>query len=67
VTFADAGEHVPPRGCELVEQTPNRLTLLVGIARARDAMRDLLSESDVTDVRIEEEDIGTVVERIYGA
>jgi ABC-2 type transport system ATP-binding protein len=66
VTFAEPGEHATPPGCALLEQTPNRLTLLVDIARARDAMRDILSERDVTDVRIEEEDIGTVVERIYG-
>ena len=67
VTFEDAGEHPVPAGCALVERTPNRLTLLAEKARARDIVRDLFLESDVEDVEIGEEDIGSVVERIYSA
>jgi 4-alpha-glucanotransferase len=67
VTFEDAGEHPVPAGCALVERTPNRLTLLAEKARARDIVRDLFLESDVVDVEIGEEDIGSVVERIYSA
>ncbi len=67
VTFSEAGEHPVPAGCALVERTNSRLTLLAERARAREIVRDLFSETDVVDVEIGEEDIGSVVERIYSA
>lgn len=67
VTFSEAGEHPLPTGCALVERTNSRLTLLAERARVREIVRDLFSETDVVDVEIGEEDIGSVVERIYSA
>ncbi len=67
ITFSEAGMRAVPSGCVLVEQTPNRLTILAEKERARGIVRDLFAESDVVDVEIGEEDIGSVVERIYSA
>lgn len=55
-----------PGGCEVVEQTPHKLTLMVPKERSGPVLEQLIHDCQPTDISIEEEDIGLVVEKIYG-
>lgn len=48
-----------------LEVSPYKLSLLIKKEQAQDLLKDVLSNYALSDITIEEEDIGTVVERIY--
>lgn len=60
-----SGQLELPEFARLVTQTPHRLTVRVPKERTGDMLR-LLMRYQPTDVNVEEEETGTVVERIYG-
>jgi ABC-2 type transport system ATP-binding protein len=74
VTFSEAGssELIPGAACrildaEWIERSPYKGILKVPRENTKELLKVLLTECDVDDVRIEDEEIGGVVERIYMA
>ena len=65
VRFSEDSDYLPG-GVELVERTPQTLKFLAPRQAAQQVLRALLSAVEVSDIAVEEEDIGSVVERIYG-
>ena len=49
----------------ILEQLPYKLSLLIQKDKSQELLKDVLSNYDLNDITIEEEDIGNVVERIY--
>jgi len=65
VTFAeDAPADVPPC-CEVTERDAHKLCLTLPKDQTESVARELMRYA-VSDITIEEDDIGSVVERIYG-
>lgn len=67
VSVSFASPHAPalPENAQVVAQDPYHLSLLIereGVTRLLSA---LVAQGELTDISIEEEDIGVVVERIY--
>lgn len=58
------GLHLP-EGVEILEQNPYKVSMMVRRERAKEVLGMLLDECDISDLTIEEDDIGSVVERIY--
>ena len=55
----------PPAAVELIERTPYRISFMVQKEGVQELLRDMIGRCAITDLAIEEEDIGSVVERIY--
>lgn len=49
----------------VLEESPYKYSLLIKKEQAQELLKDVLSQYSLNDITIEEEDIGTVVERIY--
>ena len=49
----------------LLEAAPYKLSLLVKKEQSQELLKDILGRYELSDITIEEEDIGNVVERIY--
>lgn len=49
----------------VLEESPYKLSLLIKKEQAQELLKDVLGQYTLNDITIEEEDIGTVVERIY--
>ncbi|HWT74236.1 MAG TPA: ATP-binding cassette domain-containing protein [Mobilitalea sp.] len=49
----------------LLEELPYKITLLIRKELSQELLKDVLSRYELSDITIEEEDIGNVVERIY--
>jgi len=63
------GSHAPelPGCAEVTWQDPFRVDLLVPRDEVQPLLAELIRQGDISDISIEEEDIGIVVERIYAA
>lgn len=51
----------------VLEEQPYKLSLLIKKDQSQELLREVLGHYDLSDITIEEEDIGNVVERIYNA
>jgi ABC-2 type transport system ATP-binding protein len=49
----------------ILEETPYKLSLLIRKEHSQELLKEVLSSYELSDISIEEEDIGNVVERIY--
>ena len=56
-----------PDTVRITEQSPFRIDLLVPRDSVQTLLAELIRQGEITDISIEEEDIGIVVERIYSA
>lgn len=54
-----------PQGAEIIEHAPLKLSFAIDHTLAQAALQAVVSEGDIVDIAVEEEEIGTVVERIY--
>ncbi len=66
VSFDEPVVYIPPMGVEILEQNPYKISFMVEKGKVRSILNDILSRGEVSDISIEEDDIGNVVERIYG-
>ena len=66
VSFDDATSFSSPLEVQILEQNPFKLSFMVNRKEARNILAHLMSTYEINDISIEEEDIGNVVERIYG-
>lgn len=57
--------HLPEYDFTVLEESPYKLSLLIKKEQSQELLKDILSQFSLIDITIEEEDIGTVVERIY--
>ncbi|HHY82369.1 MAG TPA: ATP-binding cassette domain-containing protein [Clostridiales bacterium] len=65
VSFSEATDYIPHFNAVIVEQNPFKLSLMVHSKDARCILTEMLRECEISDISIEAEDIGNVVERIY--
>ena len=54
-----------PAGCTVIEQGPLKVVLVVPKEKSSSVLEQLMRDYTLSDISIEEEDIGVVVERIY--
>ncbi len=65
VIFENAHQLTLPENVTVVEQSPYKASLLAPTGAVRPLLQALIAQGDLSDLTIEEEDIGAVVERIY--
>ncbi|AXU77180.1 ABC transporter ATP-binding protein [Clostridioides difficile] len=65
VSFSNETNIVFPKDCKVVEQTNHKISVIVPKERGNETIKWIFDKYDVKDVMIEEEDIGSIVERIY--
>jgi len=65
LSFSEATDFVLPQGCTLVDQNPQKCTFMVPVEASREVVYSLIQQYNLRDITIEEDDIGSVVERIY--
>ena len=65
LSFAEETDFVLPQGCTLIEQNPLKSVFMVPIATSQEIVYALMKQYTLSDITIEEDEIGSVVERIY--
>lgn len=65
VTFEEPIAFQVPKECQLLEYTSEKAVLCVSEAQATELLSQLIREYEKASFTLEEEDIGTIVERIY--
>lgn len=65
LSYENPFKPVLPDGVSLLEQSQFKLTVLVERSKVKDALKSLIVQGEISDIGVEEEDIGVVVERIY--
>lgn len=65
LSFAEETDFVPPQGCTLLERNNLKAVFMVPIAASRETVHALMNQYALSDITIEEDEIGGVVERIY--
>lgn len=65
LSFAGETDFVLPEGCTLIEQNPLKSVFMVPIETSQEVVYALMKQYTLSDITIEEDEIGSVVERIY--
>lgn len=65
LSFAEETNFVIPESCTLVEEQPLKVIFMVPIANSQEIIYGLMKQYTLKDIIIEEDEIGSVVERIY--
>lgn len=65
LSFADETDFRLPEGCTLIEQSPLKSVFMAPIAISQEIVGSLMQQYVLSDITIEEDEIGSVVERIY--
>jgi ABC-2 type transport system ATP-binding protein len=65
--FSTETDFTVPEGCAVIEQNPLKVTLSVPKEKSNMVLERLMREFELSDISIEEEDIGLIVEKIYNA
>lgn len=65
LSFADETDFRLPAGCTLIEQNSLKSVLMAPIAISQEIVGSLMQQYVLSDITIEEDEIGSVVERIY--
>jgi ABC-2 type transport system ATP-binding protein len=65
ISFDEATVYRPNFDAEIVEQNPFKLSLMVHSKDVRSILGSMMRECEISDISIEAEDVGNVVERIY--
>ena len=65
LSFTEATDFVLPQGCILIEQNPLKTIFMVPIEASQEIVYALMKQYTLSDITIEEDEIGSVVERIY--
>jgi ABC-2 type transport system ATP-binding protein len=65
VSFDEPVNFVPAFDVKMLEQNPYKLAFMVEKHDVRPLLKDIMSQGEISDISIEEDDIGNVVERIY--
>jgi ABC-2 type transport system ATP-binding protein len=65
LSFAEETNFVPPENCTTLELNPLKAVFMVPISNSQDIIYSLMKQYALKDITIEEDEIGSVVERIY--
>ena len=65
IAFEHENSYFLPSAAELVEQSPYRMSFMTKKEDVQEILKEVINQFSITDLTIEEEDIGNVVERIY--
>jgi ABC-2 type transport system ATP-binding protein len=65
VTFDRETAFEAPQNAEILEQNPYKAVFMIPKAGSGAALSDVMSRYTPSDIAVEEDDIGAVVERIY--
>lgn len=65
VSFEEETSYYPNVDVQIIEQNPFKLSFMASRKDVRSIVGAIMTECEVNDISIEEEDIGNVVERIY--
>jgi ABC-2 type transport system ATP-binding protein len=65
--FSTETDFTVPEDCAVIEQSPLKVTLSVPKEKSNMVLERLMGEFELSDISIEEEDIGLIVEKIYNA
>jgi ABC-2 type transport system ATP-binding protein len=65
--FSSETDFTVPEGCAVIEQSLLKVTLSVPKEKSNMILERLMGEFELSDISIEEEDIGLIVEKIYSA
>lgn len=65
VSFEEPVSYIPPFQVDILEENPYSLSFMVEKKYVKPILADIMSKGEISDISIEEEDIGNVVERIY--
>jgi len=65
ISFPEPVHYVSPLEVEVLEESPYKLTYMVRKQDVHTILKDIMSKEEISDISIEEEDIGNVIERIY--
>lgn len=65
VLFENETEYTPPVGVEALELSPHKAVIMIPKTQCGSILSDIMQNYSTQDISVEEEDIGTVVERIY--
>lgn len=64
--FFDHETNLPlPPECEILELSPYKASFMIRKEKVQDILRELTQKYELIDITIEEDDVGSVVERIY--
>ena len=63
--FVNDTGFLPPEGCVLIEQNPQKAVFTVPKEKSGPVLEQIMREYQLSDISIEEEDMGVIVERIY--
>lgn len=66
LSFAEETEFTLPDGCMLIERNSLKVTFMVPVAHSQEVANTAMKQYILSDISIEEDEIGSVVERIYG-
>jgi ABC-2 type transport system ATP-binding protein len=64
--FENETVFTPPDDCDFLEQSPLKAVLTIPKEKSSVVLENIMRNYQLSDISIEEEDIGVVVERIYG-
>jgi ABC-2 type transport system ATP-binding protein len=64
--FENETAFTPPIDCAVIEQSPLKAVMTVPKEKSGVVLENIMRDYRLSDISIEEEDIGVVVERIYG-
>ena len=65
ITFDTETAFSAPRHASVIEKNPNKVVLMIPKAESQQAIAEITNRYALTDITVEEDDIGIVVERIY--
>lgn len=65
VRFSVESDWLPPIDVECLERTPMQLSARMPRGRTRTYLQEVFSNTEAADVRIDEEDVGELVEKVY--
>jgi ABC-2 type transport system ATP-binding protein len=66
LSFDEATDFPAPATAEIIEQNPYRVSFMLPKALCSKTLAEIMGRYNPTDISVEEDDIGMVVERIYG-
>jgi len=67
VSFGGETAFVAPEGCEIIEAAPLKAVFMVPREKSGQVVAEVTQRYDLADLSVEEEDIGSVVGRIYAS
>jgi len=65
ITFDTETDFSAPIYANVLEESPNKVILMIPKAKSHQAIAEITNRYALTDITVEEDDIGIVVERIY--